>query len=132
MRLRVARPARDYESKTLPPGEFQFPNLEPGEYRLSVTTDGKEWALGTPFGVSEAALLSFEIVLASKGQTLTVRSVTTQSSGGERLSSSEVSSLPLNTRDFSKLLLLAAGTMTDTNGAANFTQQFAVNGQRGR
>jgi hypothetical protein len=27
--------------------------------------------------------------------------------------------------------LLAAGTKTDTNGAANFTQQFAVNGQRG-
>jgi hypothetical protein len=42
-----------------------------------------------------------------------------------------VASLPLNSRDFSKLLLLAAGTMTDTNGAANFTQQFAVNGQRG-
>src|SRR5216684_3553837 len=54
-----------------------------------------------------------------------------QASGGETLSSTEVSSLPLNTRDFSKLLLLAAGTMTDTNGAANFTQQFAVNGQRG-
>ena len=42
-----------------------------------------------------------------------------------------MSSLPLNARDFSKLLLLAAGTMTDANGAANFTQQFAVNGQRG-
>ena len=54
-----------------------------------------------------------------------------QASGGEHLSSAEVSSLPLNARDFSKLLLLAAGTMTDTNGAANFTQQFAVNGQRG-
>jgi len=54
-----------------------------------------------------------------------------QGSGGERLSSTEVSSLPLNERDFSKLLLLAAGTMTDTNGAANFTQQFSVNGQRG-
>lgn len=54
-----------------------------------------------------------------------------QASGGERLSSEAVSSLPLNERDFSKLLLLAAGTMTDTNGAANFTQQFAVNGQRG-
>ena len=39
--------------------------------------------------------------------------------------------MPLNKRDFSQLLLLAAGTMTDTNGAANFTQQFAVNGQRG-
>ncbi len=54
-----------------------------------------------------------------------------QASGGERLSSREVSGLPLNKRDFSQLLLLAAGTMTDTNGAANFTQQFAVNGLRG-
>src|SRR5450631_4452337 len=54
-----------------------------------------------------------------------------QGSGGEHLSSGEVSSLPLNARDFSKLLLLAAGTMTDATGAANFTQQFAVNGQRG-
>ena len=39
--------------------------------------------------------------------------------------------MPLNKRDFSQLLLLAAGTMTDTNGSANFTQQFAINGQRG-
>jgi hypothetical protein len=54
-----------------------------------------------------------------------------KSSGGEHLSKKEVSTLPLNKRDFSQLLLLAAGTMTDTNGAANFTQQFAVNGQRG-
>ena len=52
-------------------------------------------------------------------------------SGGERLSSKEVSSLPLNKRDFSQLLLLAGGTQTDTNGSSNFTQQFAVNGQRG-
>ncbi|HTW78118.1 MAG TPA: carboxypeptidase regulatory-like domain-containing protein, partial [Terracidiphilus sp.] len=51
--------------------------------------------------------------------------------GGEKLSSQEVSQLPLNGRDFSTLLLLAAGTMTDANGATNFTQQFAVNGQRG-
>ena len=57
--------------------------------------------------------------------------ISVQGSGGEHLSSGEVSSLPLNARDFSKLLLLAAGTMTDANGAANFTQQFAVNGQRG-
>ena len=54
-----------------------------------------------------------------------------QASGGEQLSSKEVSEIPLNKRDFSQLLLLAAGTMTDANGAANFTQQFAVNGQRG-
>ena len=40
--------------------------------------------------------------------------------------------MPLNKRDFSQLLLLAAGMMTDlATGATNFTQQFAVNGQRG-
>ena len=51
--------------------------------------------------------------------------------GGEELSSQAVSELPLNKRDFSTLLLLAAGTMTDSNGATNFTAQFAINGQRG-
>ena len=54
-----------------------------------------------------------------------------ESTGGEELSSRQVAALPLNKRDFSQLLLLAAGTQTDTNGAANFTQQFTVNGQRG-
>jgi hypothetical protein len=73
--------------------------------------------------------------LPSTGQELHIlpasAEASAQASGGEHLSGTEVSSLPLNARDFSKLLLLAAGTMTDANGAANFTQQFAVNGQRG-
>jgi hypothetical protein len=56
---------------------------------------------------------------------------TSAATGGEKLSSETVSQLPLNGRDFSTLLLLAAGTMTDINGATNFTQQFAINGQRG-
>jgi hypothetical protein len=56
---------------------------------------------------------------------------TSASTGREELSSRQVAALPLNKRDFSQLLLLAAGTQTDTNGAANFTQQFTVNGQRG-
>src|SRR5579875_2210259 len=54
-----------------------------------------------------------------------------RATGGEQLNSEAVSELPLNGRDFSTLLLLAAGTMTDVNGATNFTQQFAINGQRG-
>lgn len=54
-----------------------------------------------------------------------------ETSGNTELSSKQVASLPLNQRDFTKLLALAGGTTTDTNGANNFTQQFAVNGQRG-
>ncbi len=71
------------------------------------------------------------IVLGSTGAISLSSAEQRGGTGGERLSSKEVSELPLNKRDFSQLLLLAAGTMTDTNGAANFTQQFAVNGQRG-
>ena len=71
------------------------------------------------------------IVLGSTGTISFSAAEQREGSGGERLSSKEVSGLPLNKRDFSQLLLLAAGTMTDTNGAANFTQQFAINGQRG-
>ena len=55
----------------------------------------------------------------------------TETASNEKLTSQKVNELPLNGRDFSTLLLLAAGTMTDVNGATNFTQQFAVNGQRG-
>jgi TonB-dependent Receptor Plug Domain len=50
---------------------------------------------------------------------------------GEQLSTNAVSEIPLNKRDFSQLLLLAAGTATDTNGGANYTEQFAIDGQRG-
>jgi hypothetical protein len=85
--------------------------------------------------ILDGATLTSGLQLSPQGLELRVLVATDapspQASGGERLSTGEVSSLPLNERDFSRLLLLAAGTMTDTNGAANFTQQFAVNGQRG-
>jgi hypothetical protein len=73
-----------------------------------------------------------ELVLSAEGiLSIAPSNAPVARSGGEQLSSQAVSSIPLNKRDFSQLLLLAAGTMTDTNGATNFTQQFAVNGQRG-
>jgi len=87
--------------------------------------------------ITEGNAPNLELTLSAKDETLGVvvtgqpQGTERKGSGGEHLSSAEVSNLPLNERDFSKLLLLAAGTMTDSNGAANFTQQFAVNGQRG-
>src|SRR6202030_1494778 len=71
------------------------------------------------------------VELSDRGE-LTLTTLQNQTgTGGEALSSQAVSELPLNKRDFSQLLLLAAGTMTDANGATNFTAQFAINGQRG-
>src|SRR6266850_7619674 len=128
---------RYYVGGTSANGAFAFPEIVAGEYELSVESGGKTWGAERPVVVvvKDGALLSSGLELSSHTRQVrlvaSVEAISVQSSGGEHLSSGEVSSLPLNARDFSKLLLLAAGTMTDTNGAANFTQQFAVNGQRG-
>jgi hypothetical protein len=125
----------DYSAGTSPRGEFLFAHIAAGNYELRVTSAGKTCKAANPVVIKEDAALTFALELSAQEQTLRVltggEGASPQASGGEHLSSGEVSSLPLNERDFSKLLLLAAGTMTDTNGAANFTQQFAVNGQRG-
>jgi hypothetical protein len=127
---------RQAEATTLPSGAFTFDGLTAGEYELSAIWNGKTWAKSGPMDIEDGLSLTWGLQLSS-GQEIRVITApaaepnSPQASGGERLSSGEVSSLPLNERDFSKLLLLAAGTMTDANGAANFTQQYAVNGQRG-
>jgi len=130
----VSLSGANFSAKTAPDGAFRFAGIPDGTWKLSIVRSGQTFACAQ------------QLTLPSASNTLTVRlseqgvvtcALTSQSasgkatSGGEQLSSEAVSSLPLNKRDFSQLLLLAAGTMTDANGATNFTQQFAINGQRG-
>src|SRR5579864_1088498 len=126
---------RHFAAKTSTDGEFTFEAIAPGSYQLTVTLGSKTFAAATPVAIEAGKALTTTLELSLEEGTVHLSAAqaptSVQASGGERLSGGEVSSLPLNERDFSKLLLLAAGTMTDTNGAANFTQQFAVNGQRG-
>ncbi|MGP8092392.1 MAG: carboxypeptidase regulatory-like domain-containing protein, partial [Candidatus Sulfotelmatobacter sp.] len=135
----------DFTATTAGDGKFAFAAIAADSYQVSVRVADKERKTTALFVVKDRAILTATLQLASPGETATGQATpapelriissgaesSAQASGGEHLSSTEVSSLPLNVRDFSKLLLLAAGTMTDANGAANFTQQFAVNGQRG-
>ena len=118
-------------ARTAPDGHFTFAALAPGAYSVTAERNGSsvtapqkvDLTAGCPAAVLEwPATGELTIVAGEKPR---------ESTGGEQLSSKAVSGLPLNKRDFSQLLLLAAGTMTDSNGSANFTQQFAVNGQRG-
>jgi len=125
-------------------GSFTFDNLPHGVYHLTVAQQLRIVAYVEPVDLS-AGSSTLALTLAPSGQRpLTVaitntpvapvdaaQSAQPATTGGEQLSSHAVSSLPLNKRDFSQLLLLAAGTMTDANGATNFTAQFAINGQRG-
>jgi hypothetical protein len=140
VKLRAIVGTDEYSTTTGTDGKFVMATIAVGSYETSVEIAGKQWKAASPIVVQDAATQSVALQLSATGQTLNVvtsngpsaaGNAAALASGGQHLSGTEVSSLPLNVRDFSKLLLLAAGTMTDTNGAANFTQQFAVNGQRG-
>ncbi|MGA2084651.1 MAG: TonB-dependent receptor [Terracidiphilus sp.] len=123
------------EAVTAADGSFRLLNLSPGQYRLSIESKGRkiDYALPIDLVASPPGAGGPTVVLTLSGRgELTVSILKAPAAtGGEELSSQAVSELPLNKRDFSTLLLLAAGTMTDVNGATNFTAQFAINGQRG-
>ncbi len=126
-------------------GHFALAAITPGQYAVTVQLPGRPSTAPSlinladtriTFTVSDQNTLTITPqpqapapVVPNANPSATVN--TAGATGGEKLSSQSVSQLPLNGRDFSTLLLLAAGTMTDVNGATNFTQQFAINGQRG-
>ena len=118
-------------ASTRPDGSFSFHQLRHLRYTLSVTVDGHRIESSQPIDLA-ASQTDVLLTLTAQG-TISVSPLAAaqEATGGVELSSKSVSQLPLNKRDFSQLLLLAAGTMTDANGATNFTQQFAINGQRG-
>src|SRR6202047_5165730 len=126
-------------------GRFAIADLRLGPNRVSVQLPGRG-----PTGQVAVNITGVTIVLTVSDQNVlsiaanpqtpaagvsngnpSTTSNAASGAGEEKLSSQKVNELPLNGRDFSALLLLAAGTMTDVNGQTNFTQQFAINGQRG-
>ena len=111
-------------------GRFRFAALVPSTYALAVDLKGRVVHWSQPLSLT--AQPASVVMTVTENQTLQVvtQDATATKSGGEQLSSSTVSDIPLNKRDFSALLLLAVGTSTDSNGT-NFTPQFAINGQRG-
>ncbi len=131
-RVKLSSGESKAEGRTGTDGRFVLPILPAGAYHLSVAARGRTVEFAQPVSLSgntPEALLT----LSGRGELTVARLVKKEQAGtgGEELSSQAVSELPLNKRDFSTLLLLAAGTMTDSNGATNFTAQFAINGQRG-
>src|SRR5437867_1744460 len=135
VKLRSKSGDRNYTAVTSESGAFAFTGMAANDYEISVETSGNSWRAANPFAIKDEDTLTTNLQIFTQPPELRLlparEVISVQGSGGEHLSSGEGSRLPLNARDFSKLLLLAAGTMTDANGAANFTQQFAVNGQRG-
>jgi hypothetical protein len=118
------------EATTGNDGSYVLEALPTGQYSLTVQTKERKIRYGLPIDLTAAAAPVL-LTLSDRGELTVTVQQNQAATGGEELSSQAVSELPLNKRDFGTLLLLAAGTMTDTNGSTNFTAQFAINGQRG-
>ena len=129
--VELTAPGHKATAVTQPDGSFLFHQLPPLHFALFVTVDGRRVA--SPQAIDLATPQAPVLLTLTSQETLSLQPLANaqETTGGVDLSSQSVSQLPLNKRDFSQLLLLAAGTMTDANGATNFTQQFAINGQRG-
>ena len=128
----LENPQRHWDAPTDADGRFRFSDLAAGSYSVAVRRGDAIARSRLSVEIRPGDQIKTWLQLSVEHELLLVSAVAeVTATGGERLSSRRVSGIPLNKRDFSQLLLLAAGTQTDTNGAANFTQQFAVNGQRG-
>ncbi len=115
---------------TNPDGGFVFDSLLPKTYSLSVEVNGRVYRSSATITIPAQAV-GVILTLRADGALVVGIQQEKEAAGGEKLTSKAVSEIPLNKRDFSQLLLLAAGTAADSSGASNFTQQFAINGQRG-
>jgi hypothetical protein len=123
--------ADDHETATTSTnGSFVFTSLRPTTYSLSVHVNKQAFRSAAAIVIpAQAAMVT--LIIKQNGDLFVGIQQEKAAAGGEQLTSKAVSEIPLNKRDFSQLLLLAAGTAADPSGASNFTQQFAINGQRG-
>jgi hypothetical protein len=126
-KVKLAADGKQAEAITAADGQFHLAPLPAGAYHLTVKASGHTVDYAQPIDLIQAAP-SVVVTLSNRGELTVAQFKGQAATGGEQLSSQAVSELPLNKRDFSSLLLLAAGTMTDANGATNFTA--AVRHQR--
>jgi hypothetical protein len=109
--LKSSSAEHEYTAATTADGKFAFAAITPGAYQISVNVGGNVHTAEAPFRVNgQGATIGTSLKISSSGAvsqvnppqselTNAVAQPSTQASGGERLSSGEVSSLPLNARD---------------------------------
>ena len=131
------------ETQTSSDGSYSVPELPIGTYTVTVEQTGFQTAVTTDVKVDVAAERRVDAVLRPgavtqrvevSGETLPQVETTTNVLGGT-LESSVVTNLPVNGRDFDKLLFLVPGVagspdqITDSPGSFGI---FSMNGARGR
>ena len=109
-------------------GEYLAPNLEPGNYRITVTRPGFKRFERTNVQLEVATDVRIDVVLQPGDATQTVvvneevplLNTTTSTLGGT-LSNAEITDLPLNGRNYENLLQLRPGVMRYPGGGFSTT-----------
>ena len=124
-------------------GEFNIPELQIGTYKVTVEKDGFQAAVtsGIAVSVAEARRVDAALKPGSMSQQVIVSGEelaqveTTNDTLGNTLTAAEVKDLPVNGRDYTKLIYLTPGVsgspdqITDSPGSFG---EFSMNGARGR
>src|SRR5438309_7571991 len=95
VRLRSKTADRDYAVKTSASGDFAFAGLAATAYELSVEATGSIWRAANPITLKDGDALTSSLQVFSQPPGLRLlpsSEASPQASGGERLSSGEVSS----------------------------------------
>lgn len=136
------RTSRTFPAVTGDTGEFTFPSLAAGVYRVRINAQGFTAYELNDVVVEIDRTTRVPAVLSITGRervevSATAPTVETGATSlGQTVSQQQIVDLPLNGRNFTQLGLLQAGVVPLTNGLAaaggsiKATQAFAVNGQR--
>ncbi|MBY0503902.1 MAG: carboxypeptidase regulatory-like domain-containing protein [Bryobacteraceae bacterium] len=118
-------------------GIYTFPFLRVGKYTVTVEAKGFKKSVVGPFGVeaNQIARIDVKLELGDITQTVEVADVgpilqTETQATGDTLSSTKLTSIPLNGRNFASLTLLIPGAVSTSPGAMNTAARFQGSGSR--
>ena len=130
-------------TQTSSDGTYSLPELTIGTYEVSATKSGFQTAVAT--GVSVEIARDRHVDFTLKPGNISQRVEVTEQAGvpietttnnlGGSFEGKDLVDLPINGRDFDKVLIMAPGTTGDPSGAADSPGsygQFSSNGNRGR
>ena len=118
-------------------GIYTFPFLRVGSYTITVEAKGFKKSVVGPFTVETNQIARIDVKLEIGDTTLTVEVTgvaamlqTETQATGDTLSSSKLTNLPLNGRNFASLTLLIPGAVSTSPGAMNTVSRFQGSGSR--
>jgi hypothetical protein len=129
------------ETTTSEIGTYRVYPLDPGNYRVSASTDGFQTQVQPEVVVQLAAIvkLDFGLEIGEVTETVEVTTAapllqTQEASVGGVVNDQEISRLPVNGRNYTRLMVLLPGSSdvgrSQTRGTQQGTQLISVNGQR--